>query len=80
MARPDRTVKLLNETQNIRALLAFVPIWSENLDNIRMMSIFHRFLRNIDQIFHNWYREKKSGLTGQAIKWKAPYFDKPGAY
>jgi hypothetical protein len=24
----------------------------------------------------NWYREKNSGLTGQAIKWKAPFVPK----
>jgi hypothetical protein len=31
--------------------LGFGPIWPENLDKIRMRSIFARYLRNIDQIF-----------------------------
>ena len=35
-----------------------------------MRSIFARYLRNIDQIYPLIPREKSSGLTGQAIKWK----------
>ena len=45
--------------------LGFGPIWSENLDNIRMRSIFARYLRNIDQIFpliqRKEFRSDRSG-------------------
>jgi hypothetical protein len=77
-ARPIRTVKLLNGTQSVWASDRNFwsekkkKIWSENLDKIKMRSIFARYLRNIDQIFPLIYRDKISGLTGQAIKWKAP--------
>jgi hypothetical protein len=38
--------------------LAFLPIWPENLDKIRMRPIFARYLRNIDQIFPLIQRQK----------------------
>ena len=64
MAKPVRTVKLLNEIQNI---------WASDLSNgkilitllIRMRSIFARHLRNIDQIFplilRKVFRSDRSG-------------------
>jgi hypothetical protein len=50
-----RTVKLLNETQNVWALdLSDVKIVYVN----RMRSIFARYLRNIDQIFSLIQKQK----------------------
>jgi hypothetical protein len=54
--------------------LGFGPIWPENLDNIRMRSIFAWYLRKIDQIFPLIQTENNSDLTGQAIKWKRSKF------
>jgi hypothetical protein len=66
--RRVRTVKLLNETQNV---------WASDLSDRKILIQLEWGPFSLDiwetytGSFH-WYREKNLGLTGQAIKWIAP--------